>query len=66
MAPVFQELDIKEAIARLKNHKAAFPSLFSPELLKYFISGEAGSQFAYCLTEVFNTFAMCGLPVEWN
>ncbi len=45
-APVFDEFGIKEAISRLKNHKAAFPSFFSPALLKYFVNGDTGSQFA--------------------
>lgn len=63
--PVFDKADISIAISRLKHHKAAIPTLFSPQLLKYFVGDEHG-EFATCLTALFNTFAMKGLPLEWN
>jgi hypothetical protein len=49
----------------VKNHKAAAPSPFTPELLKYLAKDEQ-HQFATCLCEMFNTFAMKGIPAIWN
>lgn len=63
--PVFEEADIRIAVSKLKNNKADIPSLFGPQLLKYLVADEHGN-FAMCLATLFNTFAMKGVPTEWN
>ena len=62
---MFSSADISSAISKMKNNKAVGSSVFTPELLKYFVNDEYHS-FSECLCTLFNTFAMKGIPLSWN
>jgi hypothetical protein len=62
---VFTNEVVATAISKLKRHKAAGPSFFTPELLKYFAKDE-DNLFIACIVAMFNAFARNGIPLGWN
>lgn len=64
--PLFTTAIVEDAICKLKNNKAAFPTMWKPELLKYFSAPDENKDFLTCLSELFNTFALRGIPLVWN